>query len=235
MSYPDPNINKSDIADPSRTDQFISDQFYGDLHTKNIPITGERFPFVYDSYGDQSSLQLGTESVKIDGDEFTVKILVDLLFPVGYIYLSLTNEAPDIPYTTWSRVSRGRFLGGVGIDSDTYGKDRQFFAGVNSGHVTDSQGFVTSGDGAYKVQLTTSQIPSHRHDATASDSRFKYFVMWTQFGQGGKQNAGGESNPSYLFPETKFETASPLQDSGDDQPHNNIPPCFGVFVWQRIS
>jgi hypothetical protein len=219
---PNPPEDKSNIGSESLTDQFIADTYYGELHTKNVPITGERFPHVFDGYGNQSSLQMGVSSIKVNGLEFP-QAFIDMLYPVGAIYLSSDDINPSnhIPYTSWVRVSQGRFLAGVGSAIDADSKSQS----------------IGSGDdnvGVYNQTMTVDEMPSHRHDPDTEKSDFKYFVTWYKEGRVARQEAGGDDNSSYSFPDKPFYTGGMTQEGGGEA-HNNLPPTFGIYVWKRIN
>lgn len=214
--YPNPSENKENISADSRLNQFISDQYYGDLHTKNVPITGARFPYIYDGYGDQSSLQLGLSSIKINGDEFNMRILVDLFYPVDSVITTMADSI-DIPYTTWQKISQGRFITSVGTGVDSNGSSKGVGEGV--------------GGGLYDVKLTEGQLPNHNHDVNSS---YKYFTLWRNTNLG-KRFAGGAGNSTFAFPEQTWQRATGLESVGGDQYHNNLPPSFGVNIFKRIN
>jgi len=218
--YPNPSDNKENISDKSRLNQFISDQYYGDLHTKNVPITGERFPHIYDGYGDQSSLQLGLSSIKIDDDEINMKLLVDLFYPINSVVVSM-SDVLDIPYSTWQKVSQGRFIASVGSGTDSLEQPRDVVEGVSGG--------------LYDVQLTEAQLASHTHSTAVSNGAYKYFTFWNKTSELGARFAGSENNDTYAFPNKSWQIASELESVGGDQYHNNIPPSYGVNIFKRIN
>lgn len=211
----------SNIGEPSRNNQYIGNQYYGTLHTKNAPITGSDLPFVYDAYGNKSTLQLGTETIAIDDYEFNVQTLIDSFYPINSIKLTMSSSAPNIPNTEWERVSKGRFLVGAGTGYDKYGNIETFGVGENN-------------KGEYVHTLTVSEMPKHTHDISIGDSRFKYFVMWSALGRIVRQEAENGSTGAYLFPSGGFHT-SRMSSSGKSKAHQNTPPSFGVYVWKRIS
>lgn len=128
--------------------------------------------------------------------------IVNHIYPVGSIFLSLTLENPSFRFTgtTWIQVSQGRFVVGVGTGND--GVQNRAFAAGNT-------------NGEYRHQLTIAEMPSHRHSIEVAPS--------TDADDGGGGDYNGRNGTSY----TSYE--------GDDQYHENTPPGFGLYVWQRTS
>ena len=66
--------------------------------------------------------------------------------------------------------------------------------------------------------LTVGEMPSHSHE-----------VRCVRYRSGAGPNVSGNGSLKYVH-ET-FDTYS----SGGDQPHNNMPPYFAVYMWKRIA
>lgn len=73
--------------------------------------------------------------------------------------------------------------------------------------------------GEKTVTLTVEQMPSHNHierGSPANNSGYSDMILR------GKAYSGGVSGHS-------------TENTGGDQPHNNMPPYLAVYVWKRIS
>jgi len=70
--------------------------------------------------------------------------------------------------------------------------------------------------GEYEHQLTEDEMPSHTHD----ESRYNFTT--------GDQNGGIGIRFANRVP-------TPTTATGNDQPHNNMPPYLGVYIWERIA
>ncbi len=127
-------------------------------------------------------------------------------FPVNSIYLSTVNTNPATS---------------LGFGTWSLVGEGRFLVGVGTG--TDENGVdrqFTSGDnsnGEYQVTLTEQQIPRHNHTLTTNTAQ--------DAGVGGVDSASINSN-------TGTVTST---DVGNDQPHNNTPPSFGAYMWQRTA
>ena len=154
------------MALPNLTSQPVSQSYKGLLHTSNTELTAETDPqVVYDGMGNKTSMKLGgdkkgvrfTGSVTADDFKIVVgsseKKLIDYIYPVGSVYLSVEPTIPPsflFPNTVWVRISEGRFIVGVGSAADINNTAKTFSIGDN--------------DGEYQHTLTEAEIPSHTHN-----------------------------------------------------------------------
>lgn len=212
----------------------ISETYYGVLHAggQNLPPTGQAQ--VYDGYGTRSAIKIGAEcnGVTICGplsagsltttsklsasSQFDILNLLNVLHPVGSIIFTYDGTNPGSRSgwnaTTWVQVSQGRFVVGVGIGADSRGESKAFTSGNNVGE--------------YNHILTTAEMPSHNHVQSYSGGDrcdgwgcigARPIVPQVGFGQGGYRNS------------------STMNSTGGNIPHNNLPPSFGLYVWQRTA
>ena len=72
--------------------------------------------------------------------------------------------------------------------------------------------------GEYEHTLTESELASHKHDLSAS-------------------SGGGSSYSWAISGEQRVSSITPLpiQDTGGDQPHNNVQPSIVVYFWKRTA
>lgn len=136
------------------------------------------------------------------------------IYPIGSIYMSVNSTNPSSLFGgTWSQIT-GRFLLGVGVpDANT---DNYF--GYMSGNVYNA-GVASKGGQDYHT-LTVDEIPNHSHYNGCGN-----FWDW---GQGGDRMLIG-SNYGYTLgtPDGYY--------IGGNQFHNNMPPYFAVYIWQRTA
>ena len=95
----------------------------------------------------------------------------------------------------------------------------RFIVGVGQG--TDSNSnqrtFIQGNNaGDYEVTLTEQQMPRHSHNYSST---------------GVDQFGGGLSGTPTVTEQLSVATS----ETGNDQPHNNIPPSFGMYVWLRTA
>jgi microcystin-dependent protein len=137
------------------------------------------------------------------------KALTDHLFPVGSIFFSITNLNPCDEF------GNGRFSGTKWRQV----ANGRFIAGVGIGRDSNNDSLTINSGGSnygeYTHRLTIPEMPSHKHDTYAQPTR------------DGDDGGGRDWNPYSVLTASSY--------TGDDQPHNNVPPGFGLYVWQRTS
>ena len=121
--------------------------------------------------------------------------------------------------TTWGKISEGKFLAGVGSGTDQNSNIKNITPGNNNG--------------SYTHILLENEMPSHTH-IPETYPEFPYFVTWTTLGVINRQEAGGDSNASFSFPNQR-PLAQRLSQVGGGAAHENTPPGFGVYVWKRLT
>lgn len=153
------------------------------------------------------------EPVSVDA---IVSSVVSAIYPVGSIYITLNASNPStiLGVGGWTKVSQGRFLVGQGTGSD----------GTDSLNVSNIGN--DSGVGKYKHTLTYNEMPNHIHKYTSPIAS-------------GQPNAKGIGSGIGAPNQNHAVWSVPNDDdtlpAGGNQPHNNTPPFFGAYIWQRTS
>ena len=158
--------------------------------------------------------------------------LFALIYPIGSIYLTALNINPGSVFagTTWVRTSQGRFLVGVGSDVDINGIDENFTVGDNNGE--------------YEHTLTINKMPAHTHTgnsiayATGNDvpsNNIQKFNTLVGVNVLEHQDTGHNNQTIGSASNGKYDGELLIDPTGSGKAHNNIPPGFGVYVWQRTA
>ena len=204
------------MASESLTNTNISETYVGVLHAKGAPIPATGKEDVYDGFGNKSALSIGRagQGIEVDGElgpKFAAAI-ADVIYPVGSLFFSIDNNNPGsrMAGTTWRQVAEGKFVAGVGTGTDKNG----------STHTTTAEDTDTVGE--YDHTLTVAELPAHTHPIKNSN-RFGSNDNISYYGDHGADS--GYPQSSDLLPD----------NTGGDQPHNNLPPAYGMYVWERIS
>ena len=167
-----------------------------------------------------NALQVGLnayfdENVQVGGN-LTVggKTLVDLIYPVGSVYISFNNNAdPSVLFGgTWERI-RNRFLWAAtenGVMGDTGGEESHTLTveemPSHKGHLSAGiAGTAPYEKGNYKGYLNSSTMTAHG-----------------DIGRGWNVYSGNEIHPA-------------SEAVGGGQPHNNMPPFIQVAMWKRTA
>ena len=210
------------MATTTLTNATISETYVSLLHSNGeiLPATGQ--VVIYDGCGNESSIKIGrcldnagltvcgpiSASGALDGDWST---LINLIYPVGSVFFSADNVNPGVRFTgtTWTQTASGRFIAGVGTGTDINTNTHAVAAGEDSS------------TGEYTHQLTINEMPSHNHNMKA-------------YGNGTGGVGGGYlgvADTTLLFSQGRPS----IDLEGGNQYHNNIPPYFGLYVWQRTA
>jgi len=209
------------------TDTNISTTYAGVLHAQGEPIPATGLKVVYDGVGNKSSLSVGRDGqgIRVTGtiyadsinvgsgglDPGSVQEIVNLIYPVGALLITTNSTAPSYPGTTWVRKAEGKFIAGVGTGND--GSDSVAIAAGDDNNQTNQ--------GKYNVTLDETQMPIHNHSSQPT-----LYKIGTN-----TPPAGGAFYGSY----GTSPVSTTIGDTGGNQPHTNIPPWFGAYVWERTS
>lgn len=161
------------------------------------------------------------EDVQVDGAlQVGGKTLLDMVYPVGSIYLSVNAADPQTLFGgTWARL------------------EDVFLLAAGAEHAAGSTG------GEEMHTLTVGEMPSHGNhlmqgrmyqelaDNASNDSSYRSNTLYlgkTAFASTGNFNRGWKDwNGGEMYP------AGTLKGGGD--PHNNMPPYLAVYTWKRTA
>jgi hypothetical protein len=133
--------------------------------------------------------------------------LVNLIYPVGAIYISVNSTDPGTIWsgTTWVAFGAGRTL--VGID----GGDGDFDSVEETG-------------GAKTHTLTTAELASHYHS---------YYDIWYQLHP---YNLWSSAAPQVLGGPNTFQSQGRnTGTAGTGTAHNNLQPYIVTYMWKRTA
>lgn len=134
--------------------------------------------------------------------------IYDLIYPIGSIYITENNnfDPNDFFYGTWTR---NGYKGYVLVGATKTGED-----------VTANGVRIENGEsmGEAKHTLTVEELPAHSH---LIDRIFE--------GLPGSDNWAYRASSEYIG--GKMNTG----ETGSSQPHNNIQPSIGVYIWHRTA
>lgn len=134
-------------------------------------------------------------------------INVNLIYPIGSIYISINSKNPsEIFGGTWERI-KGKML--IGVDED----DTDFNASSKMG-------------GEKEVTLTTNEIPYMEAEI--------YDTLDNKLNTGYN---GGAANTNIISTTASENMGRNLKAkfNGGGQPHNNLPPYYTVYIFVRTA
>ena len=159
-----------------------------------------------------------SDSISLNGNSISIssaiqKILGNLFFPVGSVYITYTNQNPgNFLGGTWTQFGQGRTLIGQGTGND--GSTSMSFTAGSTG-------------GEYNHTLATNEIPSHNHTLYFDNGQIaKLWQISTRFASG-SQSAIVSYGTSNNYPQ--------IANTGGGGSHNNIQPYITVYFWRRTA
>ena len=168
--------------------------------------------------------------------EISSASIVDMVYPVGSIYMSTNAANPSTlwPGTTWEAYAQGRVLIGAGTGTDSRSEKKTFAAGSTGGE--------------YNHQLTVGEMPTHSHtvrsstNTTGSHSHTIRCFSGSNTGQDMiyeslRNNRVGYSNFNWInsagnHSHTITATAS---NSGNSAAHSLMQPFIVAYIWRRTA
>ena len=210
----DPSTNNGFGIYPLTTaDQVILSD--GSRLEKNGAINLVTLPTTEETPGEAPTINAGTFG------GMTVSQFVEMIYPVGSIYMSANATSPETLFGgTWAQIN-GRFLIGTGTPENNDD-------GASPGNYNYAAG-STGGEATHT--LTISEMPKHRHNGVKVAQ--SYLTAWAA------ENAGS-SQGFELSSLHKTGLGDDLNKffgefSGGDAAHNNMPPYLAVYMWKRVS
>lgn len=136
--------------------------------------------------------------------------LLDLVYPVGSVYISFNNTSPeDFLGGTWTQL-QDRFLLAA---SDTYP------AGFSGGEATHT--------------LTEDEMPAHIHDRIVTNNNTSGLTRG--MGTYSQTSSGKNGYGPWFGTGFSYQGTAQTNETGGGQPHNNLPPYVGVYMWRRTA
>lgn len=221
---------------------YISDSYGGLLHTNSTPVNSTGLVQVYDGFGNPLPLKVSSSTVQLGNIQYpsTVgsngQVLASNgtntefrdIFPIGAVYFTVNDNNPSTFLGgTWVNIAQGRFIVGAGSGVDSNSTSKTFSVGNN--------------DGKY-----TTTLPSHRHGVGQFTQTYGddcYFItgdwndannytMRVVYGTGGaitNNTTTGSGTPNGI------KTSLPIEVDSTSAQINNVPPGFGMYIWQRTA
>lgn len=144
-----------------------------------------------------------------DDSTWSSKKIIDAIYPVGAIYMSVNSTNPStLLGGTWVAWGAGRVPVGVGTGKDSNETSKSF---------TNAE--ETAGE--YTHKLTISEMPDHVHSVDA--------LSLKKSGESSAQSGSGTFAFSGLVNTTSTD------GMGDGNSHNNIQPYITCYMWKRTA
>jgi hypothetical protein len=141
--------------------------------------------------------------------------LFNKIYPVGSVYMNWTDDTnPGTLFGVgnWELFSKGRML--VGYDET----NTRFDATGKTG-------------GEEEVTLQLSQMPKHDHIPNRNTFDTANILL-TRASDGSNTPANTDTNIGEI---NLYDQYGIPDEEGGDQPHENMPPYFTVYMWRRMQ
>ena len=146
------------------------------------------------------------------------------IYPVGSIYMSTvsTNPATLFGFGTWEAMPAGRVLLAQG--KSDWGTTYE--AGSSGGEATH--------------QLTVGEMPAHSHNGlTNTTGEHNHSVNLANDDGTNNSNISSAFNVgsgvAYVNASGNHSHTLTINNTGSNQPHNNIQPYIAVYIWKRVN
>lgn len=173
-------------------------------------------------------LEIGMATKFLSDVSFGGRSLLDITYPIGSLYLTIKPQNPAEYFGgRWERRSNGRTLFGVDESDGDFN-----YVGKSGGEKTH--------------KLTESEMPNHTHiqdyhNHTVNAGIPAYgkiqTISPTSNTSGSKSYYIKFSGVTDISGQDLFAAASTAvnKHSGGDQPHNNLPPYWTCYIWERVG
>ena len=153
--------------------------------------------------------------------------IIDLIYPVGSIYISTRETSPNTIFGgTWKALEQGRVLLSQG---------ENYAAGSTGGEATHT--------------LTENEMAPHKHDASATSSNVNGSITVGRLQNAGSSGAFSHTNQSNAYCgntdwggsittfnlNSSFAPNISINSTGGGAAHNNMQPYLAVYMWKRTA
>ena len=159
----------------------------------------------------------GDMYIALENGDFK-KDIVDLIYPVGSIYISMNSTNPSTLFGgTWVQI-KDKFLLSAG---DTYK------VGATGGEATHTP--TKSEIPNYKIGDIPEAVP-YMHDNWRNGG-----ITGGDLGNASSSKKGVSNNNDVLTITSGKQWSYKISTNGGGQPHNNMPPYIAVYMWKRTA
>ena len=172
--------------------------------------------------------------MKINSLQDNKKELLDLIYPIGSIYMSVKNVSPEsFLGGKWSVWGAGRFPISVDISDKTGKYDRSDM----TGGIRDQQLTVSNLPAhTHRIYGSTSKDGSHIHSLATANGQgsCEWGYMFTYEGHNAAGNSGAFSSVGNTGPHVHTMNFT-SKSTGSGTAFTNMPPFISCYMWKRVS
>jgi len=224
------------------TNTNVSSTYPGVIHARGAQLPSIGQQRLFDGFGNRAAISIGREcngaticgtlsadNITTNGNISASNVFIqndnilNVIYPVGFVIFTATDVNPGTQFTgqTWTQIAQGRFIAGVGSHTDSRGETKQLLAGNIAGE--------------YNHLQTVDEMPTHTHSLREPIRDEQFFLINDRNTTHATDTAAGVFRGDGPDKKNDARYLRNLPTAGGSVPHNNIPPGFGLYVWQRIS
>lgn len=183
--------------------------------------------------GQQDTYYLSADGTWKQVQQRTEKQVIDIVYPVGSIWETTTNDDPNTLWagTTWVKMDAGRVLVAAGSYTES-GTTYTYNLGDKGGEA--------------KHQLSTDEMAAHSHGASCSTNGNHYHTMGHGNDVGDKEALSQYNNTNHYLAVAGTNLGSTsvsgnhshtvsISNSGGNKPHENRQPYQVIMRWLRTN
>ena len=158
---------------------------------------------------------------KIDSllsEKISASVVLNALYPIGSIYMSTQSTSPHTLFGgTWKQI-KGRFLFATGSNTANTNTAYGSMSANAINRIAGEQG------GEVSHKLTTTEMPKHAHP-----------IRYGSWGSSDSDTYRTVRLPYNHAQGRVGEDAQGMEEVGGDGSHNNMPPYYVVYMWERTA
>ena len=181
---------------------------------------------------------------EIDNGGTDDQVLLEKIFPIGSIFMSLQNNSPaNFLGGTWEPFGEGRTLIGVSSSDTDFNAPNK--TGGEKTHIlsVDEMPSHTHVQNPHNHEYngTTSTGGNHSHNSNKlsagvnSSTGVNDVVRPTGYSGDNVQVVDNSGNHTHTFSGTTQNTTSTNTNTGGGQAHNNLQPYITCYMWTRTA
>lgn len=163
---------------------------------------------------------------------------LDLVYPVGSIYMSVSDTSPQTLFGgTWEKL-QGRFLIGTGTATDNNNDTRTLKLNQTGGEYAHTLTSSESGQKNLGSITTGTESVAHTHTITTGGYTFQAGSAAGAYSTATNGSTQGKDTGDYTYTggENSNHTHSfSIGGQNASSSHNNIPPYLAVNMWKRTA
>lgn len=169
----------------------------------------------------------GTAASTAEEARTNLGVSYDILFPVGYIYMSTSSTSPASLFGgTWQQITERFLFAASQLNEDgTVNEDAAYLAGEVDGEATHTLSESEAPYKKYGMGVRPFDSGSNT-DLTVYGSTNVTTSHLNDWGTWYGLKTGGVSRNYYTWVTWNY---------GGDGAHNNMPPYLVVYIWQRVE